>query len=83
MRRLILILSIFTSLSLFAKEGKFIYGPDGNAIYIKGEEIYPMAAKVKIVESFPDYKIQFVESFPDIKVQFVNSFPGVPHPSNK
>ena len=90
MKRLIIILSIFTSLSLFGKEGKFIYGPDGNVIYLKGEEIYPMAAKVKIVESFPDVKIkiinerpdkgcewQIVESFPDYKIQFVESFPDI------
>ena len=89
MKRLLLILSIFTSLSLFAK-GKFVYLPDGNAVYIDGEEIYPMAAKVKIVESFPDVKIkiinerpdrgcewQIVESFPDYKIQFVESFPDI------
>lgn len=75
MRRLLLILSFFTSLSLLAKEGKFIYGPDGNAIYLKGEEIYPMAAKVKIVESFPDLKVQVVNSFPDVKIKIINERP--------
>lgn len=74
MKRLLLILSIFTSLSLFAK-GKFVYLPDGNAVYIDGEEIYPMAAKVKIVESFPNLKVQVVNSFPDVKIKIINERP--------
>ena len=48
----------------------------------------PLYGKVKVVESFPDFKVKivnsfpdkcgrwkFVESFPDFKVKFVNSFP--------
>lgn len=31
--------------------------------------------KVKIVESFPDFKVKIVESFPDLKVKLVDVFP--------
>ena len=73
-------LFIFTLISLFAiisvsAKGKFVYLPDGNAVYIDGEEIYPMAAKVKIVESFPDLKVQVVNSFPDVKIKIINERP--------
>lgn len=35
----------------------------------------PLYGKIKIVESFPDFKVQIVESFPDLKVKVVESFP--------
>lgn len=35
----------------------------------------PLHGKVKIVESFPDFKVKVVNSFPDLKVKIVNSFP--------
>jgi hypothetical protein len=35
----------------------------------------PLKGKVKVVESFPDFKVQIVNSFPDIKVKTVTSFP--------
>jgi len=31
--------------------------------------------KVKVVNSFPDFKVKIVESFPDLKVKIVESFP--------
>lgn len=36
----------------------------------------PLYGKVKIVNSFPDFKVKVVDSFPDLKVQQVNSFPN-------
>jgi len=38
----------------------------------KGVALY---GKVKIVNSFPDFKIKVVDSFPDLRVRFVDSFP--------
>jgi len=35
----------------------------------------PLKGKVKIVNSFPDFKVQVVNSFPDLKVKLVESFP--------
>jgi hypothetical protein len=35
----------------------------------------PLYGKVKIVNSFPDFKVKIVESFPDLKVKLVDSFP--------
>jgi len=35
----------------------------------------PLKGKVKIVNSFPDFKVKVVTSFPDIEVKTVNSFP--------
>lgn len=35
----------------------------------------PLKGKVKVVESFADFKVQIVESFPDIDVKIVDSFP--------
>lgn len=76
MRRLILILSIFTSLSISAKDGYFLDPVgDGNVIYIKGDKGFAMAARVKIVESFPDLKVQVVNSFPDVKIKIINERP--------
>ena len=34
----------------------------------------PLKGRVKIVNSFPDFKVKAVNSFPDIKVKIVNSF---------
>ena len=34
-----------------------------------------LSGKVKVVQSFPDFKVKVVESFPDIKVKMVESFP--------
>ena len=73
-------LFIFTLISLFAiisvsAKGEFIYLSDGNAVYITNGEIYLMAAKVKIVESFPDLKVQVVKSFPDVKIKIINERP--------
>jgi len=31
--------------------------------------------KVKVVNSFPDFKVKIVNSFPDLKVKIVESFP--------
>lgn len=42
------------------------------ACAFKGVLLY---GKVKIVESFGDFKVQVVDSFPDLKVQKVKSFP--------
>jgi len=36
----------------------------------------PLKGRVKIVNSFPDFKVQVVNSFPDIEVKTVNSFPN-------
>lgn len=36
----------------------------------------PLKGKVKIVNSFADFKVQVVNSFPDIKVKKVTSFPN-------
>ena len=38
----------------------------------KGVALY---GRVKIVNSFPDFKIKVVDSFPDLRVRFVDSFP--------
>ena len=35
----------------------------------------PLYGKVKVVESFPDFKVKIVNSFPDLKVKSVSSFP--------
>jgi hypothetical protein len=35
----------------------------------------PLRGKVKIVNSFPDFKVQVVSSFPDLKVKLVENFP--------
>ncbi|MEQ8352030.1 MAG: hypothetical protein RH862_11135 [Leptospiraceae bacterium] len=35
----------------------------------------PLKGKVKVVDSFPDFKVKVVESFPDLKVKTVDSFP--------
>ena len=35
----------------------------------------PLYGKVKIVNSFPDFKVKIVDSFPDLKVKLVDSFP--------
>ena len=75
MRHLILILSIFTSLSLFAKDAEIYRLSTGDVIFMKGDIGYPMAAKVKIVESFPDLKVQVVKSFPDVKIKIINERP--------
>jgi len=34
--------------------------------------------KIKVVDSFPDYKVKIVESFADLHVQVVESFPDKP-----
>ncbi len=39
----------------------------------RGIKLY---GKVKVVESFPDFKVKIVESFPDVKVKVVTSFPS-------
>ena len=36
----------------------------------------PLKGKVKIVNSFPDFKVKVVSSFPDIEVKTVTSFPN-------
>ncbi len=36
----------------------------------------PLYGKVKVVDSFPDFKVQRVDHFADLKVQWVNSFPS-------
>jgi len=36
----------------------------------------PLKGKVKVVNSFADFKVQVVNSFPDIDVKTVNSFPN-------
>lgn len=36
----------------------------------------PLKGKVKIVDSFADFKVQVVNSFPDIRVKKVNAFPN-------
>ena len=38
----------------------------------RGKKLY---GKIKIVNSFPDFKIKIVSSFPDLKVKHVDSFP--------
>tara|TARA_B100001939_G_scaffold264074_1_gene231290 strand:+ start:12613 stop:12954 length:342 start_codon:yes stop_codon:yes gene_type:complete len=35
----------------------------------------PLKGKVKVVDSFPDFKVKVVDSFPDLKVKTVDSFP--------
>ena len=35
----------------------------------------PLYGKVKVVNSFPDFKVKIVNSFPDLKVKIVESFP--------
>ncbi len=35
----------------------------------------PLHGKVKVVNSFADFKVRVVESFPDLNVKVVNSFP--------
>ena len=34
--------------------------------------------KIKVVDSFPDYKVKIVESFADLHVEVVESFPDKP-----
>ena len=34
----------------------------------------PLYGKVKVVDSFPDFKVEIVRSFPDLKVKKVTSF---------
>lgn len=41
-------------------------------------DVTKIYGKIKIVDSFPDYKIQLVESFPDFTIKFVENFPGKP-----
>ena len=43
--------------------------------YCKGIRL---CGRVKVVESFPDFKVKVVESFPDLKVKAVESFPDSP-----
>lgn len=35
----------------------------------------PLHGRVRIVESFPDFRVKLVESFPDLRVETVTSFP--------
>lgn len=35
----------------------------------------PLHGKVKVVQSFADFKVKVVQSFPDLKVKKVSSFP--------
>ena len=69
-----IIISFFITITLFAK-GEIFHVGDGNFVFIKDGEIYPMSAKVKIVESFPDLKVQVVNSFPDVKIKIINERP--------
>ncbi len=41
----------------------------------KPSNVCSLHGKVKIVDSFPDYKVKIVTSFPDLKVKRVSSFP--------
>lgn len=50
------------------KEMKSKDKPDVTKIY----------GKIKIVNSFPDYKVKVVSSFADLHVKLVNSFPDEP-----
>ena len=43
--------------------------------YFRGKRLF---GRVKVVESFPDFKVKVVSSFPDLKVKIVNSFPDDP-----
>ncbi|WP_392551488.1 hypothetical protein RHO14_08335 [Orbus wheelerorum] len=46
-------------------------------IAIANVDVAKIYGKIKIVDSFPDYKVKVVNSFPDFTIQKVNSFPGV------
>jgi len=48
-------------------------GKIGSDCTYKGKNLY---GKVKIVNSFPDFKVKVVKSFPDLKVETVTSFPS-------
>lgn len=56
-------LLLLTVLSIRASERN---KPDPASIY----------GRIKIVDSFPDFKVKAVNSFPDVKVKIVKSFPG-------
>lgn len=43
--------------------------------YLQGKRVF---GKVKVVESFLDFKVKVVSSFPDLKVKIVNRFPDEP-----
>lgn len=75
MKHIFFIIIAFFTITTISAKGEFIYLSDGNAVYITNGEIYPMAAKVKIVESFPDLKVQVVKSFPDVKIKIINERP--------
>ena len=47
-------------------------GKIGSSCTFKGKKMW---GKVKIVNSFPDFKVKVVSSFPDLKVKKVTSFP--------
>ena len=41
-------------------------------------DLSKLYGKIKVVESFPDYKVKIVDSFADLHVQVVESFPDDP-----
>ncbi|NHB96549.1 hypothetical protein [Photorhabdus stackebrandtii] len=41
-------------------------------------DVSKIFGKIKIVESFPDYKVKVVENTPDLKVKIVDNFPDKP-----
>ena len=43
-----------------------------SSCYFRGKRLW---GKVKVVDSFPDFKVRVVQSFPDLKVKRVTSFP--------
>lgn len=63
---LAILLALFFVVQVAADEK---IGPDCS---FDGKKLY---GKVKIVESFPDFKIKVTDSFPDLKVKMVESFP--------
>lgn len=46
-------------------------------IVVAKVDVSKIYGKIKVVDSFPDYKIKFVDTFPDFKIKYVDSFPGV------
>jgi hypothetical protein len=66
---------------VLAKEHLLFVGERHSSSFIgvnmpKNVDVTKIFGKIKIVESFPDFKVKVVDSFPDLKVKIVDSFPN-------
>ena len=88
MKRCVFCLMFFSLMSVVGYSQRlYVADFEGDVLYIAeteatGDKVtdcrcngVPLYGKVKIVNSFPDFKVKIVESFPDLKVRLVDSFP--------